>query len=462
MTRGIADTRSDIYAVGIMMYEMLVGDQPFKGDQPVQIAYQHANESVPAPSTKNPAIPVALDELVLWATARDPEQRPRDARAMLDQLFETQNLIRDGLGGVSTATQRTMVMPAATPATTVHESGETQVMSRARRTGPVAVESAHRLSTTVQKRHRRGFWLFGLFLVFAAAVTGTGWYFGSGPGAAVGIPSVAGKSVADATAMLNEAGFTVGGQDEVFDWKTDPGLVSSTDPEAGARVTRDKPVLLHVSKGAQPLAVPALGGKTLDEAKKIITDAGFVVGDDLPAEFSADVPVGVVLHAVGADGVEFAEGAQYPEHQPIRLSVSAGPFPDVFNIPVADATQALGSVGIQVERGDAAFDNTGQVPADNVLSIDPVTTADGTPRPFVVGDTVTIHLSKGADLVTVPNVIGTEWTTAKQQLLDAGLDPTYNATLAAIPGAVVKSTDPAEGAQLLRGSKIAVTITATL
>ena len=88
VTRGIADTRSDIYAVGIMMYEMLVGEQPFKGDQPMQIAYQHANDAVPPPSRKNPKVPTELDDLVVWATERDPEDRPRDARAMLDQLYD--------------------------------------------------------------------------------------------------------------------------------------------------------------------------------------------------------------------------------------------------------------------------------------------------------------------------------------------------------------------------------------
>ena len=97
VTRGIADTRSDIYAVGIMMYEMLTGEQPFRGEQPMQIAYQHANDAVPTPSSVNPRVPAELDELVLWATARDPEHRPRDARTMLDQLHDTEALIKTAL-----------------------------------------------------------------------------------------------------------------------------------------------------------------------------------------------------------------------------------------------------------------------------------------------------------------------------------------------------------------------------
>ena len=80
VTRGAADARSDIYALGIMTYEMLTGEQPYVGEAPMQIAYQHANESVPAPSTRNPGVPQELDELVLWATSRDPDERPAGAR----------------------------------------------------------------------------------------------------------------------------------------------------------------------------------------------------------------------------------------------------------------------------------------------------------------------------------------------------------------------------------------------
>ena len=123
VTRGIADTRSDIYAVGIMMYEMLVGEQPFKGEQPMQIAYQHANDSVPAPSAKNSKVPAQLDELVLWATSREPDDRPKDARVMLDRLFDEHSAMMTSDPTGSTTVQRTMVMPTAAPTTVLPQGG---------------------------------------------------------------------------------------------------------------------------------------------------------------------------------------------------------------------------------------------------------------------------------------------------------------------------------------------------
>ncbi|MET0783088.1 MAG: protein kinase, partial [Leifsonia flava] len=155
VTRGVADTRSDIYAVGIMMYEMLTGEQPFRGEQPMQIAYQHANDSVPVPSVRNPKVPAELDELVLWATAREPNDRPRDARVMLDQLLETRNELRTALSTSPTTAQKTMVLPAATAATFIGSEDETQVLgARAPAAAPQHTDATTSLSVRADKRRK--------------------------------------------------------------------------------------------------------------------------------------------------------------------------------------------------------------------------------------------------------------------------------------------------------------------
>jgi beta-lactam-binding protein with PASTA domain/tRNA A-37 threonylcarbamoyl transferase component Bud32 len=467
VTRGIADTRSDIYAVGIMMYEMLVGEQPYKGDQPVQIAYQHANERVPSPSIKNPEVPQALDELVLWATARDPEQRPHDARTLLDQLFDTQNLIREGVGATGPTPQRTMVMPTASAPPTnpttafMQESGETQVLARARRTGPVALEKASKLAADSKRRSRRGVWLLAAVLVLAALAGVGAWWF-TGPGSSVAIPSeVAGKTTEQATALLEDAGFTVAaGTDTVFDWQTEKGLVSTTDPAPGDSVAKGTEVTLVLSDGPEPLAVPATENLSEADARKALSEMGdgkgFVVADTSIAEFNSDIAAGTTLRVLDASGAVLEAGATYPDHGSVTLVVSAGPIPDVAGLPYDDAAAQLTAAGLVAERGTDEFDNSGAVAAGNVLRVILPTNDDGSERAIVKNDTIRLDVSKGQDLVTIPNVVGLAWSEAKPALQDAGFVLDYLAAADVLPSVIVASTSPSGDTQALRGSTVSV------
>ena len=459
VTRGVADTRSDIYAVGIMLYEMLAGEQPFKGEQAFQIAHQHANDTVPTPSTKNPRVPAELDELVLWATARDPEQRPRDAKAMLDQLHETEALLRlDEPGTAATTLQRTMIMPSAiaSPSST----GDTQILTpKARhRTGPILTETANALATKSDGRRRKGFWLFALVILIAALAGGTGWYFGTGPGAQVAIPDLAGQTPAAASAALTRLGLTVDPKNGAASSLTvAKGAVAATTPAIGTRVPKDSPVTLLISSGPQNIAIPALVGEAQNAAIQKIKDARFrYEPKGSSKQFDAKISKDTVIAAFGTDALDLAKVKTYGENQPISLVVSAGAIPDVAGRSLAAATSVLKEVALTATPGRSEFSDT--VPSGSVIGIE---VADGAVlRP---GDPISLTISKGIEQIAVPDIVNMTWDKAKAVLSAAGLVGSSGARADVNPAqCVVKKTSPASGVNVDKGSAVKVISECTL
>ncbi|CAN5492985.1 Stk1 family PASTA domain-containing Ser/Thr kinase [soil metagenome] len=458
VTRGVADTRSDIYAVGIMMFEMLTGEQPFTGEQPMQIAYQHANDTVPAPSGKNSRVPAELDELVMWATARDPEQRPRDARAMLDQLHETESLLRTALPTGSTAAQRTMVLPAATdrfapPAR--QPTDETQIIAaRAPVKAAAVLDSAAALTKVSQKRSGRGLALFLVILLLAAGAAVAGWYFGAGPGAKVSVPSVAGMSVAAATTTLTKAGLTVSPtRGEVYSLDVAPGSVAQTDPKSGMPVAKNGVVQLLLSKGLQPFDLPALAGQTEKDADALIA-THWKAGNPIK-QFDGTVPSGTVIDALDATNASLKGVAQYGEGQQITLLVSVGALPtDLAGKSVAEATDELNAISLVVS---GRVDEFSQDVAKGAVIGLVTTNADGSPLTIRSGDKVQLRTSKGPEQVPVPDVTGKTWATAKKMLTEAGFQLDYNKIADLAPSSVtVSKINPAGGVTVDKGSTVKV------
>ncbi|MGO4692345.1 Stk1 family PASTA domain-containing Ser/Thr kinase [Glaciibacter sp. 2TAF33] len=452
VTRGVADARSDIYALGIMTYEMLTGEQPYVGEAPMQIAYQHANDTVPMPSTRVSSTPRELDDLVLWATARDPEQRPRDARVMLDQLLDVEHIVRPMVPS-STTMQQTMVMPGAV--NSMVADAETQVLGA----GPLAMvatgeplvsTSTSALATKAQKRKRRGYWLFALVILLAGLAGGTGWYFGAGPGSQVAVPQLASASPDAATAQLAELGLktTLGTE---YSSTIEAGLVTSTHPGAGARVAKGSVVTVNVSQGRQPITLPPLAGLSQDAATKAITDLGAAVGTT-DAQFTDTVDAGTVVAAsLETDGTDVSAGGPSFVGLNVNLVVSLGAIPDVSGKTVDDATTILGDKHLVVQAGESSYNDT--VPEGDVISASPA--KDG---PVREGDTMVLSISRGPEPVVVPNVVGMNWNDGKQKLLDLGFKLKYNPGADAIaPVLKVQSTDPAAGQTVPKGATITLT-----
>jgi beta-lactam-binding protein with PASTA domain len=459
VTRGIADTRSDIYAVGIMMYEMLAGEQPFKGEQPMQIAYQHANDSVPTPSTKNPRVPAELDELVLWATAREPDERPRDARALLEQLFETRKQLDTALVGTSTSQLRTVVMPAALG--NVGNDNETQVITSGApaRAASSLTPATGALSIASEKRRARGWWIFALIIVLAGLSGGTGWYFGLGPGSMVTIPaSVVGMSPDAAAAQLTEAGITVSDErPEVHSPDIGEGLVASTDPVAGTSIPRDSVVTIQISKGPSPVVVPEIIGVPEADAIALLEDSG-LISAGREEQFSSAIAPGIVIAAFGEgnDGerISLENGDSYFDQRPVTLLVSLGPLPNVSGLSVDAATAALADVNVSVASETQRTFSDSIAEGIVIQAISQVRDA-----PVKPGDTVVLVVSRGPDLVEVPDVAGDTIADAVATLKAAGFAVDVRTDVPEEdwdrPYVRVASTEPGAG-KVKRGTTIIV------
>lgn len=445
VTRGLADARSDIYAVGIMMYEMLTGEQPYVGEAPMAIAYQHANDTVPTPSSKHPGVPAELDELVLWSTAREPDERPRDAREMLDRLREVEPSIR--ASHMPLTTQATTVLPdSAMPIGAA--TAETRVLGGALPSATTTLEAsddeATALTRSAEQRKRRGYWIFALVLLLTGLAAGTGWYFGAGPGALAPVPATATLTPDSATLVLEEAGFAVE-LGETNDPVVPKGQVSGTDPAEGQMARRGSVVTVLVSLGPSILPVPAVIGLPESDARAQLT--AFTVADDSAQQFSADAAAGTVIAVLDAEGNPV--GDTYAELAALTIVVSVGPVPPVDGLPVGEAQAALEAVQLTVEFGEPAFHD--EVPIDHVIS------SAYSNDPMRPGDTVVLTLSKGPDLVEVPNVItGQTIAQAREQLEALEFVVTSNVP-AFLEGAVVASVQsPAPGEMLKRGSEVTV------
>lgn len=475
VTRGVADARSDIYALGILTYEMLTGEQPYQGEAPMRIAYQHANDTVPVPSSKVPGIPATFDEVVAWTTARDPEDRPRDARVLLDYLQAggavvgppeagaplaadpsmaattvlTGTALAAGGGAVAANAASTMVMPGRFDEIA---DADTQIFGST----PLVAEDdtpdepGAELAEKAHKRKRRGYWLFAAIILLAAIAGGTGWYFGAGPGSQVAVPKLLSLSPDDATAQLKELGLTVKLGTE-YSGTVPEGLVASTLPGTGIRVDKGSAVTLNVSQGPQPITIPVLAGLSEDAARKAITDLKANVGSIDP-QFNNSIPAGIVLAAGSeGDGADLSQGGPSFEGKTINLAVSLGAVPDVSGQSVEDATATLGDKNLKAEAGEEQYSDS--VPKGLVISAAPTT--DG---PVREGTTFSLTVSRGPEPVEVPDVIGKTWADAKSILENAGLKLDYNAFADTFPALVTVTTvTPGVGESVPRGSTVKVT-----
>ena len=441
VTRGQADARSDVYAAGILLFELLTGKQPFEGEQAVQIAYQHANSTVPAPSGLASETPQAVDRLVAWATAKLPADRPADAGELLSKVNSLTAELKAGNAGKTTvmdfaatdnnATQ--VINPLEQASETFFDSSATQVLT------PLEVAAADQPLQGFQRRVGLRLTIATLLVVLFAS--GAGWWFGSGPGALSVIPNLTSRTVDSAESALAALSPKLSLVNENSSTVT-KGLVIRTDPPAGSYLAKGSELKLFISLGPKLIAAPSLVGMNVAEATTKLIGAGFRLG---PVNSWFDsTPIGQVYDHLGSDGTPIPEGSA------IELQVSLGPIPMVSGIDQAFAVTAIEATGLKISSIQQEFSDT--VAPGKAIGLVPQS------KPLGAGGSVQLLVSKGPNLVIMPKVVGETVLAAKALLEGVGLTVIVNTDqLQSKWGIVkVKRSSEAPGAKLKAGNSVTI------
>lgn len=453
-TTAEADARSDIYSVGIMLYEMLTGAVPWAGESPLQIASHHVSDNVPSPSATQPWIPREIDDLVAALTARESANRPADASDAIDLVARAAAAIPSDLANrradvdpeerqraLETSALNTEIMPAQftrplpAPASSsvalVHTSGATQVAAAA---------------SPPKKSARAAAWIvLVVLLLVVAGVGGHWWWTEYGPGSYLTMPETTGRTLTDVQADLDALGLHTQVEEEFSD-DVDTGSVTRSDPEGGSSVHKRAEVQLYVSKGVDMKTVPELTGKSQDEAQRSLTEVGLTVGAITDA-YSEDVPQGQVISQSVAAGTSLAHDSAVD----IVLSKGRQPLtvPTLSGLSASAAKSAIEDLGLVAAPTDAYSDTVAE---GQVISQQ---TREGST--LHRGDSVAYTVSKGPEKVAIPDVVGLQREEARSRLESAGFTVKEEAILGGFFG-TVRSSDPAAGIMTKKGSTVTITI----
>lgn len=462
------DARSDVYAAGCVIFELLTGQPPFTGDSPVSVAYQHVREDPPTPSAILDTIPPELDSITLKALSKNPANRYQTAGEMRQDLIRVlagrkpeapmvlSDEERDALLTEPAKSRRRAAAPVAATATAgaatasgTEPSDDDPPTAIVDTTAPADAPARRRHSTPAKTGGRsKLLMLLSAAVIALVLIGGTTWYLLNSRGGEQNatVTSQIGEPAADAQVALQKLGFTVEVQ-RLPDNAVPAEHVISTLPGPNASVAKGSTVVLQVSTGPKIAAVPDVANKPEKEAREILEKAGFTVAKDVKNDPSPTVVKGNVI------STNPAIGTNTQQNTPIQLTVSSGKeqvrVPDVTSTQVEQATSNLKGLGFdvrvqQVDNPAAAGTVVGQNPTGG-------SNADK-------GSTVTLQVAR-AKPITMPNVINQDQNAAIAALIQAGFSRENIRTVVDAPSGLfdrgrVWRTDPDVGAQVDSSSTV--------
>jgi eukaryotic-like serine/threonine-protein kinase len=416
VTTGVADPRSDVYAAGIVLFEMLTGRVPYEGDRPVDVAWQHVDRDVPPPSRVVPGLSPALDQLVAHATRRDPAQRPTDAGALLAEVQQVREVLTAAAARARPSAQPTMVvgqlpqsqrpswarLPASPPG-----AGRARPPAPRYQTPPTAGDKVRGLYQRITATSRGRMTLTASLVVLALLVLVGGWWLAFGRYAPA--PKFTGLNRAQAEALATQAGFTVHfgpGQNS----ETVPkDQVLDQQPPTGNRVVKGSEITLTLSLGPERYPVPDVIGKSYDLAVADITALKLKAAKGTP-RYDEDQPEGTVLAVTPAVGTQMKPG----DTVTLILSKGKAPLtvPNVVGQDQGAARAQLEGMGLTVTIVLKKSDK----PNGQVIEQKPVN-GEG----VEAGATITLTVSDNPGGFPMPDVHGRGCTDGKNYLMSVGL-----------------------------------------
>src|SRR5579884_1106936 len=441
------DARSDLYSVGIVLYEMLTGEVPFTGETPVEIAMKHLQSTAVPPSALRPEVPRELDAVVMRAIAKDPEQRYQSAEEMEADLAR---IARGGAVAPETEEALTQILIGTSPT-----AAATMVGHPPRTVTPPPAPPGYRppgpYYSYQEPPRRRSPWPWLLALLAVAIAAGAGYLLyhkiqnqlnQNKPVAVTDVGLLRGDLAAQ---KLQAEGFKVNVR-LASDASVPKGEVASQDPLAGQPVPKGSTVTIVISTGKPRVRMPAVKGFTLEQAVSLIADAGLK---------TKSVPVYSLLPANTVTAQRPKAGSQVVAGSLVQINYSRGPkpiaVPNVVGDPYPNAVSALSGSGFVVTRSDIES----QAPKGQVVAQDPIAGSEARR-----GSKITLSVSKGPALVEVPDVTGQTAADAKTLLSGAG----YRAAASSQPvndpsedGLVISQT-PVGGTKTKKGEVVHIVV----